>query len=213
MQRRRIKRDYRGFRSPARFLAFCKKVAHALTDNPNCPASIDPIRLQYGEKVAALDKSYHVALDGGHSFIRERESLSQEVMVLLDQLAALLESAFILNPDALLTTGFTITQERRATPRVKVPLTSPQDFKVTNAPAPGQVLASGSTLPGALIREIHMNQKDPSVEDDWRHKANFSDSMEMMMENVPSGNTFFRMRLFGQDGPGPWSAVVSIFVT
>lgn len=213
MQKRRIKRDYRAMRTPTKFLTFCKRVQHALTDNPNCPSSIDPLRQQYSEKVDNLNTTYHIALDGGRSVIREREKLSEEIVVLLDQLSAFLESAFVMNPDALLTTGFTVTQERRSAPRVRLPLAAPSDFTVTNSGDPGKALATGNTFPGALIREIHINRKDPSVEEDWLHKANFSDSQEMVMENLLPGNTFFRMRHFGQDGAGPWSAVVSTTIT
>lgn len=213
MKRRMIKRDFRQLGSPARFLAFCKKVKHGLTDNSNLPDSITALRQQYFEKVDRLDTTYHLALDGGRSVIREREKLSEEIVVLLDQIASVLEAAFILNPDAFLTTGFTVTQERRSPNRVKLPLIAPPDFNVANAGEPGRALASASSFPGALVHEIHINQKDPSVEDDWFHKAIFPDSQNMVMESLAAGNTFFRMRHHGQDGPGPWSGVVSTTIS
>jgi hypothetical protein len=213
MQRRMVKRDFRRTSSPANFFTFCKKVQHALTDNPNLPDSFAPLRQQYSEKVDSLETTHHLALDGGHSLIREREKLSQEIVVLLDQMASVLEAAFILNPDALLTTGFAVTQERRSPNRVRLPLKSPTDFNVANSGERGRAFATASTSPGALLHEIHMNQKDPSVEDDWLHKAIFPDSRNMAMENLAAGNTFFRMRHQGQDGPGPWSGVVSTTIT
>jgi len=213
MQRRMIKRDFRQPGSPARFMAFCKKVQHALADNPNLPDSITPFLKQYFEKVDNLDTIYHLALDGGRSLIRERESLSQEIVVLLDQMASILEAAFILNPDALLTTGFTVTKERRSTIRVKLPLIAPADFNVVNTGDLGRALGTASSCPGALVYEIHINLHDPSVEAYWLHKSNFSDPQEMVMDGLAAGNTFFRMRLFGEDGPGPWSGVVSTPIT
>lgn len=210
---RRIKRDFRQPGSPAKFLAFCKKVQHGLTDTSNLPDSIAPLRQQYSEKVDSLDTTYHLSLDGGRSVIREREKLSQEIVVLLDQMASVLEAAFILSPDALLTTGFTVTQERRSTTRVRLPLAAPADFNVANAGERDRALATASTLPGALLHEIHINLKDPAVEDDWFHKAIFPDSQNMIMENLATGNTFFRMRHQGQEGPGPWSGVVSTTIS
>jgi|GEM_PF-1794635 len=213
MQRRMIKRDFRQMRSPAKFLAFCKKVQHGLTDNPNLSESIAALRQQYFEKVDSLDTTYHLALDGGRSVIRERENLSQEIGVLLDQLASVLEAELILNPDALLTTGFTVTQERRSPNRVRLPLVAPPDLNVANAGERGRALATASTFPGAIVHEIHINLKDPSVEDDWFHKAIFPDSQNMVIESLAAGNTFFRMRHQGHDGPGPWSGVVSTTIT
>ena len=209
----KIKRDFRQVNSPARFLAFCKKVQHGLSDTSNLSDSLTALRQQYSEKVASLEMIYHQALDGGHSVIREREKQSQEVVLLLEQIASALEAAFILNPDALLTTGFTITQERKTTNREKSPPAASLDFNVANVGERGRALATASSPHGALLHEIHMNRKDPSFEDDWIHKAIFHDSKNMVMDGLPSGNTFFRMRHHGQDGPGPWSGVVSATIT
>lgn len=210
---RKIRRDFRQMKSPARFLAFCKKVQHGLSDTLILPDSLTALRQQYFEKVASLETIYHQALDGGHSVIREREKLSQEVVMLLEQIASALEAAFILNPDALLTTGFTITQERKSANREKSPQIAPLDFNVANVGERGKALATASSPHGALLHEIHMNRKDPSFEDDWIHKAIFHDSQNMAMDSLPAGNTFFRMRHHGQDGPGPWSGVVNATIT
>lgn len=212
--RHRILRDFRQMlRLPAKFLAFSKKVKHALTDNPNCPESAASLLKEYFEKVDSLESTYHLALDGGHTAIRQRDRLSEEIAVLLDQIASALESAHILNPDALLTTGFSVTQERRSPNRVKLSLQAPPDFKVDNIGERGRAIATASTFTGAFNHEIHINQKDPAVEDDWYHKGIFPDAKSMAMENLPTGNTFFRMRHHGQEGPGPWSAVVSTTIT
>jgi len=215
MKRRMIKRDFRQMRSPAKFLAFIRKVKHGLADTPDLPDPVAALRQQYYERVDSFEAIYHLALDGGHSVIREREKLSQEIVVLLDQMASALDATFLLNPDALLTTGFTVTQERRSTRREKtpLPLTAPLDFNVANAGERGRALASATPLPGALLHEVHINQKDPSVEDDWFHKALFADSRNMIMESLAAGNTFFRMRHHGLDGPGPWSGVVSTTIS
>ena len=212
--RQRILRDFRQLmRRPTKFLAFNKKVKHALTNNPNCPESLAPLLREYFEKVDHLDTTYHVALDGAHSVVRERDRLSEEIAVLLDKIASALESALMMNPDALLTTGFSLTQERRSTTRVKLPLPSPSDFRVENLGEQGRASGTASSFTGALLHEVHVNQKDPAVEADWLHKGIFTDPQNMVMDNLYAGNTFFRMRHYGQDGPGPWSAVVSTTIT
>jgi hypothetical protein len=212
--RQRILRDFRQMlRSPAKFLSFNRKVKHALTNNPNCPESAASLLKEYFEKVESLETTYHLALDGGHTAIRQRERLSEETAVLLDQIASALESAHILNPDALLTTGFSVTQERRSANRVKLSLEAPPDFKVDNVGERGRAIASSSTSPAAYNHEIHINQKGPGAEEDWIHKGIFPDSRSMEMEHLSPGDTFFRMRHHGPDGPGPWSTVVSTTIT
>jgi len=134
-------------------------VKHGLTDTPNLPDSIAALRQQYFKKVDRSETTYHLALDGSRAMIREREKLSQELVVLLDQIASILEAAFILNPDALLTTGFTVTQERRSTNRVKLPLVAPLDFNVANAGEQGRALATASTFRGALVMRFTLTRK------------------------------------------------------
>lgn len=213
MARRMIKRDFRHMKSPTKFLTFCKKVQHGVTDNPNLTDAIDPLRQQYCAKVDSLDTAHHLALDGGRSLIRERDRLTEEIVVLLDQLASFLEAALILNPDALFTTGFNVTQERRNPTRVRLPLIAPADFSVANSADSGKALGTASVFPGVLVYEIHINLKDPSVEADWFHKAICPDPREMALDNLAAGNTCFRMRFQGPDGPGPWSGVVTTTIT
>ena len=215
---RRIKRDYRQQRkSPAKFLSSCKKVTHGLTDNPNFPETTwgtNPTILQnYFEAVGRLEAAYHLASNGDRILIRDRDKLIDEIIVMLDEIASLLEAACSRNPDALFTTGFSVTQERRSINRAKLPLLAPINFIVDNIGDPGKAIGRASSMPGAFNQEIHLNQKDPSVEGDWFHKAIFPEANSMMMENLDPGNTFFRMRHHGPDGPGPWSITVSTTIT
>lgn len=214
---KRIKRDYRRS-APAKFVGFCQKLQRCLTDNPNYPDSVwggnGGARRQFFEQVDALVVSYGLASNGDRILIRDRDKLMKEMVIILDEIASLLEAASIRNPDALLTTGFTITQERRSHSRpAKLPLTSPPDFTVVNAGDRGRAVGSATAVPGAYNHEIQLNRKDPSMEEDWFHKAIFPDATSMVMENLEAGNTFFRMRHHGQDGPGPWSAIMSATIS
>ncbi|HBG03965.1 MAG: hypothetical protein A2075_14365 [Geobacteraceae bacterium GWC2_58_44] len=216
MKQRRIKREYRQRSSPAKFLTFCKKVKLSLTDNPNYPdltwGANTTLRQKYFEKVDGLEVSCHLASNGDRLLIRERDKLIQEIILTLDEIASFLEAASIRNPDALFSTGFSVTQERRSSHRIRLALTAPTDFTVVNSGERGKAVGSASSMPGAYNQEIHINKRDPSVEEDWFHKAIFAD-VDMKMENLEPGNTFFRMRHHGPDGPGPWSAIVSTMLT
>lgn len=210
----RIIRDYRQMkRLPARFLAFIKKVKHSLTDNRNYPETAAALLQQYFQSVDNFETIYHLALDGSRTQRRERDRLIAEIVVLLDQIASLLEAAHILDSDALLTTGFTVTQERRSSNRIKLSLEAPPDFKVENLGDRGKAVATASSFTGALNCEIHINHRDPAVDEDWLHKAIFPNSKSMEMDNLVPGNVFFRMRYHGHDGPGPWSTIVSTTIT
>src|SRR6266567_2835364 len=209
----KIIRDFRQLlTSPAKFLNFCQRVDHALTNNTHLTEALLALLKQFSEQVVILDPLYHQALDRAKSVIRERDRVIHEVAELLEQIASALESTFVLDPEVLQTTGFTVTQERRSTPRPRKPVMASQDFSVLGIGG-RKALAKASTVPGGILQEIHINLKDPSVDEDWFHKAIFHGPKEMMRENLEQGNTFFRMRHHGPEGAGPWSAVVTITIT
>jgi hypothetical protein len=214
---RRIKRNYRHEKSPAKALFFCNKVRHALTDNQNFTGPIwganDAIRQEFFEAVDRLDVAFHTAINGDRNWIRDRDKLWQEIIIMLDGIASALEAACVRNPDALYTTGFDISQERRSPNRTRLPLTAPEDLSITNLDLRGGAVGSTSYIQGAYNFEIHITDKDPSVEGNWWHKDIFPDPRHMEMLNLNEGNTFFRTRAHGPDGSGPWSGIVSIYIT
>lgn len=214
--RRRIRRDFRG-KAPSWFLAFCLKVKRSLVNHFYFTearwGSNFAILQKFFELVDKFQGAFHLASNGDRVLIRERDNLAEEILALLDQMASNLESMAAGNFDALLTTGFSVTQERRNTPRIKLPLGAANDFSVSNAPESGKAVGKASNVPGAFNNEIHFTRNDPSVEENWMHKAIFPDATEMVMENLEPGNTFFRMRPHGPDGPGPWSPVTSTPIT
>lgn len=212
----RIKRDYRRM-SPSKFLAFVLTVKRSLTNNPHYPdtfwgANLALLQLLF-EKTGGLEEAYRAASNGDRLMIHGRDKLMEEIVAILDEIASLLEAASVRNPDALSTTGFITSQERKTRSKTKLPLTSSNDFTVTNLGEPGKAMGSASTVPGAFNHEIHINRGDPSREADWFHNSMFPIASAMLMENLEPGNTFFRMRHHGADGPGPWSPITSVTIT
>jgi hypothetical protein len=214
--KRRIKREFRRS-TPGKFFSICQKVKRGLTDNPNYPdttwgGNIGVLQ-RFFEMVVSFEVAYHLASNGDRLLIRERDKLIEEMVEILEEIALLLESASVRNPDALLTTGFSVTHERRTHTRTKLPLGPPADFSVANLGDQGKAEGSASSMPGALNHEIYMNRKDPAVEEDWYHKAIFHDATSMVMEKLEPGNIFFRMRHHGAEGPGPWSPITSTTIS
>ncbi|WP_224962152.1 hypothetical protein [Geomonas subterranea] len=216
MVQRKIKRNYRQL-TPTRFLAFILTVRRSLTNNRNYPDTFWGANLallqQFFEKTDVYEGAFRAASNGDRLLIHDRDKIMEEIVVILDQITPLLEGSSVRNPDALSTTGFLITQERRAHKRTKLPLTSSKDFAVINLGELGQALGSASTVPGAYNHEIHINRGDPTRESDWFHHSMFPDASKMLMENLQAGNTFFRMRHHGADGPGPWSPITSVAIS
>lgn len=214
--RKRIKRNFRKV-TPTQLLNFCLKVKRGLTDNVYLSevfwAMYGPLRQRLFEATDKYEAAYQVATDGAKSQIRERDKIAEDLIALLDEMASALESASFRDPDVLNSTGYDITVERRNTPRVKPPLASPTDFSVENLVEQTKALARASGMPGAIIQEIHVNTQDPAVEAHWRHKGIYFDAANMVVEGLEPGNVFFRMRYLGEDGPGPWSPIVTTPVT
>lgn len=214
--RRRIKRNFRQC-TPGKFRTFYRKVKLSMTNNPHYPAPIwgdSTVLQQFFEIVDRLEVAYHLASNGDRILIMDRDKLINETKEILEEMALLLEAASVKSPDALLTTGFSVTQERRSIPRPKkTPLSAPVDFTVVNSGQTGKAVGSANDMPGAFNHEIQFNRRDPSQEADWLHKGIYPGVSEMIMEYLEAGNTFFRMRHHGPEGPGPWSSVTSVWIS
>lgn len=214
--KKRIKRNFRSL-APTLLLNFALKVKRGLTDNSYISAAFWAMYGQLRQRLFdATDKyeaGYQVATDGAKSQIREREILAEELVALLDEMASALDAASFRDPAVLLSTGYDVTVERRSTPREKPPLVSPTDFRVENLAEPNKVLGTASNMLSAIIQEIHVNTQDPAVEAHWRHKGIYFDPANMVIEGLEPGNVFFRMRYLREDGPGPWSPIVTTPVT
>jgi hypothetical protein len=216
VKQQKVKRDYRNL-SPGKALVFFGKVKRSLTDNENFPDSTWGANTTTRQVLFdAIDRyvvGHHSASNGDRLQIAARDKIQEEIIVMLDEVASHLEAVSVRNPDALLSSGFNVVQERRSTSRTRLPLAASTDFSVTNAGPLGCAIGFSSDIPGAYNHEIHINYKDPSLEQDWSHKDIFPDPSEMIMNGLNSGNVFFRARPHGPNGPGPWSATVTLFIT
>ena len=216
LKQRKIKRDYRNM-SPSQALAFFNKVKRCLTDNVNFPDATwganTTTRQQLFDAIVRFEIAYHLAINGDRLLIAARDKIQEEVVVMLDEVASHLEAVSVRNPEGLLGSGFNVVQERRSTSRTRLPLAASFDFNVTNVGTRGTAIGNSSEIPGAFNLEIQINRQDPSKEADWSHKDLFPSPSEMTMTDLSTGNTFFRMRPHGPNGAGPWSAIVSTFIT
>jgi hypothetical protein len=214
---KKIRRNYRQSKSPAKALAFFKRVKRGLTDNSNFTDATwgtnITSRQEYFEAVDKFEDAYNLAINGDRLLISARDKLWQEIIVMLDEIASHLEAQAARTPEALLSSGFEVISERKMVSRSKTPLKASSDFRVENEGQRGKGIGKSSHIPGAFNHEIHATSKDPSVEENWSHKGIFNNPGNMEMNNLEAGNMFFRMRSHGPDGAGPWSTIVSTTIT
>lgn len=115
-------RNYRQI-GPTAFHAFNQRVATALADNTRIPDSVwagNPGLLQsYLAASAKHDSVYHESMLGSKLVINEREVLQAQLVILLDEIALLLEMAAVRNPGILVASGFDCGKEKRGHPRNK----------------------------------------------------------------------------------------------
>jgi hypothetical protein len=216
LKQQKVKRDYRNL-SPGKAFVFFGRVKRCLNGNENFPdatwgAHTTPRKVLF-EAIDRHEVAYHLAANGDRLLIAARDKIQQEIVDMLDEVASHLEAVSVRNPEALLSSGFNVVQERRASNRTRLPLAASTDFNVSNAGRLGSAIGFSSDIPGAYNHEIHINYKDPSQEQDWLHKDIFPNPSEMIMTGLNSGNVFFRERPHGPNGPGPWSATVTLFIT
>lgn len=121
-QQRRILRNYRNL-TPSRFHAFNQKVRRALSDNEKFPESTwaanPTLILSYFAASDKHDSSFHEASYRSILMIAQRDALQAQLVMYLDEIAAVLEAAAVRIPDLLLASGFDLVKERRSGARTK----------------------------------------------------------------------------------------------
>ena len=132
----RVKRNFHNM-APAKFHTLNQRIKTALTDNPAIPDST------WGGNIALLtsfmtqsgkyDEVYHRAAYGSRLDIAERDVLQAALVILMDEMASLLDAASIRKPEILLSCGFDLTKERRTGARSKMPLRTSEDLKGDHA--------------------------------------------------------------------------------
>lgn len=217
---RKVKRDYHGIKTPEQGLAAARKVEHGITDNPNLPEETwSPNAAKPAElsaQLARLETACVAASDRGISAVATAKAEWGRTIIMMDEIALHVEAVGVRNPNALQTSGFTLTKERKnysKNNKTEVSLTVAVDFRVVNTGELGKAICSAGEVEGAFNHEIQATRQTPSQESFWIHKGIFPDPARMEVENLDAGETFFRMRSHGPNGPGPFSAIVMTLIT
>lgn len=215
---RQIKRDWHAIKKPEDGLVEARRIEHGITDNPHLPEE------GYGEhttkpkefstQVNKLETACIAATDRAISAVTAAKNEWGRTSSMMDEIALHVEAVGLRDPEALTTSAFNLTKERKNFNKNKEVVLAPSvDFRVVNTGEVGKAIGMSSKIDGAFNNEMQATQLDPYKESSWIHKGIHVDPSQMVMENLDLGNTFFRMRAHGPNGPGPFSAIVSVLIT
>lgn len=118
----RILRNYRSY-APGNFHNFNQRVAARVGDKTQFPekfwASNPGLITNYLTASAKHDTAYHQAQLGSKVDMAQRDTLQAQIVIYLDEIAAILELAAVYDPNILIVSGFDLAKERRNHPRSK----------------------------------------------------------------------------------------------
>lgn len=183
--------------------------AHPLFQTIAWPPQV-PSLTQLAEAADGLSDAYNAALTRDVVKIGVRKTSREDLNKKITNIGQFVVVVVGDNPDALSGTGFEARRQRSA--RSHAALQAPPNFTVTNGNIKGTMIAKAGRLDGAGSYEMHVSeQADPSVEEGYFFNASFLHATHMETKgHQPGKNYHFRLRGVSTDGPGPWSAVVSL---
>jgi hypothetical protein len=107
--------------APTKFHGANQRVATAVADKSKFPdriwASNPGLIPAYLDTSARHDAAFHEAHLGSKLMISQRDVLQEQLVIYLDEIAAILELAAVYEPEILLLSGFSLAKERRANSR------------------------------------------------------------------------------------------------
>ena len=95
----------------------------------------------------------------------------------------------------------------------KASVTAPSNLKATHGKMSGSAILKSDRVPGSASLEVQFCQGDPMQEESWSAGQHFPHCSYMEVKGLEPGKMYyFRVRCLGNDGHGPWSAIVSLMV-
>ena len=193
------------------FLVEVGNILAALTGNARFPEPW-PAQLPTLAALSAaqqrFEDAYHVALDGAHARIVDRDAARAELDGLLRRLPPYLEMMANGDVAALASTGFELRHEK--TP-FHAPLGAPEGWHVKHGEKSRSVVGGAHPVPGAHSYEVQTTQGDPRIESSWAHALTSSAIRSVPIADLSPGEAYwFRVRAIGRSGAGVWSAPVSL---
>lgn len=193
-------------------------IVEALTDNSHFPepwagpvSGVAPLALA----VEAFRSAYYAALSRDVFKIAERNQRRAELQRMLRQVAIYLELTADGDVAKLSTTGFELRRDagrgRAGGAGMAMP-PAPRDLRLTMAGSRGVVELNAVNLPGVIGYEIQISTGDPSAEASWIYCKLAPTLRRVLLDGLPSGPVWVRVRAVGRGGNGAWTVPVSVLV-
>ena len=199
---------------PAEAVTMKDSVISALTNHPffkDIP--LDPL----AAAGTNLEESVRLTGAGDHSRIPDRSTHLALVIKELTRVAFQVQLQALDEESQLHTSGLPVAEhptKRRKAPRA--PVTALTGLQAINLDSPGEVMLNADSQEGAFGYNFQITKLDPAVEENWADDAPgpHRKCKKIVIPGLDSLSRYsFRGRAIGDDGPGPWSKVVTISVT
>ena len=199
---------------PAEAVVMKNSVISALTNHPffkDIP--LEPL----AAAGTSLEESVRLTGAGDHSRIPDRSTHLALVIKELTRVAFRIQLQALDQESQLHTSGLPLV-ERRTRVRRAPPISATvfTGLEAMNLDAPGEVMLTGDSQDHVLGYNLQFTKLDPAVEENWVDDAPgpHRGCKKIVIRGLDSLNRYsFRGRAIGDDGPGPWSRVVTISVT
>ena len=198
---------------PAEAVAMKDDVLNALTKHP----FFKDIRLDL--LIAAgtnLEETVRLTGLGDRSKIPERFTHLSNVIKELTRVAVNVQLQAMDEESQLHTSGLPLVERRTRVPKNRGAVETLMRFSATNIDEPGAALLTAESQEAAFGYQFQFTKLDPAVEENWADEAPgpHRTCKKIIVRGLDSLSRYsFRGRGIGDDGPGPWSKVVTISIT
>lgn len=200
--------------SPAKALSVKDDVISALTNHPFFKdISLDALAAAGSN----LQETLKHTSAGNHALIPLRDQHHAAVLKELARIAFRVQLQAMDEEAQLLTAGLPVIERRtRVAKAERAPVKQLQGLEVINLEGSGQIMINADSQDTAFGYQFQYAKVEPNVEANWIDDAPgfHRGCKKILIAGLDPLNRYsFRGRAMGDDGPGPWSAIVTIPVT
>ena len=198
---------------PAEAVAMKDTVINTLTKHPffkDIP--LDPL----AAAGTSLEETVRLTGLGDRSKIPDRSTHLSSVIKELTRVAFTVQLQAMDEESQLHTSGYPLAEHRTRVPKDRGSVKALTGFSATNLDEPGAALLTADNQDAAFGYQFQFTKLDPAVEANWVDDAPgpHRTCKKIMVLGLDSLSRYsFRGRGIGDDGPGPWSKVVTIPIT
>jgi len=197
------------------FIIYLGGIADALkvhNDYQNLPEEV-PNSEKFRDLANRLTEAVKAAQYGDSQKKAERDAIrveGEEAAVALANWAVI---RYLATKDSGLLANLGIALKKPAAKNLnQASVTAPQ-VKAKRGKISGTVILSSPKVPGCASLEVQFCQGDPMQEQSWSAGEHFPHCSHMELTGLELGKMYhFRVRCLGNNGHGPWSAIVSLIV-